>query len=280
LNFIVNIRAKDTLTWTGHPFAYTTALRTPLALTSDPIHPTNNPPRIMTSVTIEGTYVINRGVSNFIHCFRNLCIRQLHPCLLTLLLTSTLALQTLPAISSDMDLDKATNTPPPLRLDHSLCFPGFLHSQSLFRVVFTFQSFHFAKIFLVVIAKVISEVVFAGKWHVQSLAFVIVARKSVLIINLAVNVFVMPLEICGPAENDLLAQASPGVLTWVLPLLWVSERSRVLAYSHTMTFQQNVLCMIKVYFPRGFGGRREGRLELEVRLLAFPHSERIKPHIW
>jgi hypothetical protein len=133
----------------------------------------------------------------------------------------------------------------------------------------------------VVVAKVISEVVFASKWHVHPgpFAFVIVARKNVLIINLAVNVFVMPLEICEPAENVLLAPASPGVLTWVLPLLRISEKPRVLVLVAT-TFPSNVLCLIKVYLPRGFGGRREGRLELEVRLLAFWHSERIKPHIW
>jgi hypothetical protein len=89
----------------------------------------------------------------------------------------------------------------------------------------------------VVIAKVISEVVFAGEWHVRPspFAFAIVARKT-LILNLAVNVFVMPLEICGPAENGLLARASPGVLTWVLSLLRVSERLRVLACSHAMHF--------------------------------------------
>jgi hypothetical protein len=120
----------------------------------------------MTSVTIEGTYVSIRGINNFIVCFSNLCILQLHPCLLTFLLTGIFALRTLPAITSNKNLDETTNTPSPLRLDHPLCFPGFLHSQSLFRVFFTFQSFHFANIFLVVIAKVVSEAVFAVKWHV------------------------------------------------------------------------------------------------------------------
>jgi hypothetical protein len=154
---------------------------------------------------------------------------QLHPCLLTFLLTGIFALRTLPAITSNKNLDEKTNTSSPLRLDHPLCFPGFLQSQSLFRVFFTFQSFHFANIFLVVIAKVVSEAVFAVKWHVQPPAFVIVASKTVLIINRAVDIFVMPLEICGTAENALLARASPRVLIWVFPLLRVSERSRVLA---------------------------------------------------
>jgi hypothetical protein len=116
---------------------------------------------------------------------------------------------------------------------------------------------------------VISEVVLAVKWCLRSNASAIVAIKSVLILNLAVNVSVMAIEICGPAENALLAQASPGVLTCVLPLLRVSKRSRVLAYSHGLTFQPNVLRMAEVYLSRGLGGLDEGRLELEIRLLAF-----------
>jgi len=169
-----------------------------------------NPSSILTSAAIAvacdraHACVFILGISISLHCFHILRLRQLHPRVLTLLLTSTLALRTLPAITSDINLDKTTGTSPMLWQNDPLSKPSLLNYKP-FIFILSFIAFSSSNIFLVEIAKVISEMVFTGKWRIRPLAFVVVASKTVLIIGRGVDVFIMPLEICRPAENGLLA---------------------------------------------------------------------------
>lgn len=81
----------------------------------------------------------------------------------TLWVTRVLAIGAFPSRSSNVDSNQAFRAPPPFWLNFALCNPGLLKFDPFLFFVYLL-SLCTAKVFLVIVAEVVAEMVLASEW--------------------------------------------------------------------------------------------------------------------
>jgi len=183
------------------------ALLGPLTLASDPIPSMKNPPSIVTSVTI--VIACDRAHASFVildistHFLHNLGLGdELFSRINPVLLTSSLASLTIPAILSDIMLDETLSTSPMFCRNFAFSKP-YLLSCKPFLSIYLFLAISRSNVLFMEIPEVVSIVILSSKGATGSVAFRVIAGEVVLMRYM--DIYIMPFEIGRAAENGLLS---------------------------------------------------------------------------